>query len=104
LSTVVAHGFGMRAEPSVSAGTTHVLLPALIVVAAVQVFFGVMTASGLVHLSRSGLSVAVFTQLLAAVGTVASLWRVWLAARYRPVADVGDARLPSVTVGQPLSP
>jgi hyaluronan synthase len=88
----------MRAEPSVSAGTTHVLLPALIVVAAVQVFFGVMTASGLVHLSRSGLSVAVFTQLLAAVGTVASLWRVWLAARYRPVADVGDARLPSVTV------
>jgi len=88
----------MRVEPTVAAGTTHALLPALLVVAVVQVGIGLLTASGLVHLSTAGFGIAVFTQVLAAVGTVASLWRVWLAARYRPVADVGDARLPSVTV------
>lgn len=88
----------MRAETTVAAGTTHTLLPALLIVALVQVGLGLMTASGLVQLSRTGFGIAVFTQVLAAVGTVAALWRVWLAARYRPVADIGDARLPTVTV------
>jgi hyaluronan synthase len=88
----------MRAETTVAAGTTHALLPALLVVAIVQVGLGLLTASGLVQLSHTGFGIAVFTQVLGAVGTVAALWRVWLAARYRPVADVGDARLPSVTV------
>jgi hyaluronan synthase len=88
----------MRVEPTVAAGTTRALLPALLVVAVVQVGLGLYTASGLLHLSDTGFGVAVFTQVLAAVGTLASLWRVWLAARYRPVADVGDARLPTVTV------
>ena len=88
----------MHAETSVSRGTTRALLPALLVVAVVQVGFGLVTASGLLTLSRFDLGLAVVTQVLAAVGTVASLWRVWLAARYHPVDDVGDDRLPSVTV------
>lgn len=88
----------MHADLTVSHGTTRALLPALLVVAVAQVGMGLITASGLFSLSRFDLGLAVFTQILAAVGTIASLWRVWLAARYRPVADVADERLPSVTV------
>lgn len=89
----------MRAlNPTVAFGTTHALLPALLVVALIQAVLGGITMSGLVHFTDAGFGLALFAQLLAAIGTLASLWRVWLAARYRPVADVGDARLPSVTV------
>lgn len=46
-------------------------------------------------------AVAVFAQVMALLTTSISLWRVFLVARYRPVADVGDAALPMLTVVVP---
>lgn len=87
--------------------------PALAVVVAVQLVLLSLTAfdpakvltlvPGLVDgdVSFRIAALAIFAQVSALAATAISLWRVYLVARYRPVADVGDAALPKLTVVVP---
>lgn len=99
-------------SPASDAGTERSarLGPALVVVVAVQLVLLAMTAfdparllailPGVVEgdISFQSAAAAIFAQVMALLTTTISLWRVYLVARYRPVADVADAALPKLTV------
>ena len=109
------------AQPSTtSARAAHVdaprsarLAPALVVVVAVQLVLLVMTAfdpsrlltllPGLIDgdVTVRSAAAAIFAQVMGVLTTSIGLWRVYLVARYRPVADVADSALPKLTVVVP---
>ncbi len=80
--------------------------PALLVTVVFQLAMLVLTlgypeqAFGLLPGALSSV-VVVGVQVVGLLTSVVGLWRVYLAARYRAVDDVGDARLPRLTVVVP---
>jgi hyaluronan synthase len=96
----------MHLSTAVSAAPPRSLSAALVVTVVVQLVMLVLTlaspALAFGQLAGALPSVVVVgLQILGVLTTAIGLWRVYLAARYRAVDDVGDARLPRLTVVVP---